>query len=102
MPPEGFDDGPPREGAASRWDAADVWAVGILLFQMGVDSNLERLREQVCQAAFVLPRAARDAELLDLLRALLEPAPQERVTAAAALTHPWLARHTRRFDADKP
>eukprot|EP01069_Polyplicarium_translucidae_P001215 Polyplicarium_translucidae@DN1576_c0_g1_i2.p1 len=81
--------------------AADVWALGVTLWCFlfgGVPfdcSSHEKLFDSILSWAPDIPAGAVSAECASLLKGLLQRSPTERVTAADALNHPWLAGSSR-------
>lgn len=63
---------------------------GGLLYHVGEDGSVERLRPEPTALTTVIPHG--DPLFLDLLSRLLEPDPSRRASATTALQHPWLRR----------
>ena len=87
----------------------DIWAAGIMfyIYLFGIlpfrSEGTRALLEEIARAEIQLPGTAesvREAplsqECQDLLRRLLEKNPEQRITIAAALCHPWF------MDGDEP
>ena len=74
---------------------ADIWALGVVLYTL-VDGSIpwnyqdsNKMFEQITTGDFPMPRTL-SPECQDLLRCILNPNPQMRITAEGILTHPWL------------
>ena len=79
-------------------EKCDLWSAGVLLYFMLVGTlpfanNVESLlREQIKKAEFTFPKDKKlSEESKSLIKALLNPKPDERLTASQALDHPWFA-----------
>jgi len=93
-PPEAHD----ASGGQFGGMAADVWSLGVTLFQMiygdlpfYADDPLD-LCASVRDDPLVFPSPPPDARLEDLLRRSLAKDPAQRPTAAEVVAHPWLRR----------
>lgn len=94
----------PEQYAAAGCDGSvDMWAAGVTLFYLlsgrtpfedpDVDQILEKVRS--CRWGFKGKRWAKvSVEARDLVARLLQQEPSKRLSAAAALQHPWLATTT--------
>eukprot|EP00051_Salpingoeca_urceolata_P011379 m.140870 g.140870 ORF g.140870 m.140870 type:complete len:615 (+) comp17096_c0_seq1:507-2351(+) len=90
--------------------AVDVWAAGVIFFNLlsgdyPFDSeNEQELARKIAEAKLDLSHpgwGGITSDCKDLLRQLLEPAPALRLTAEAALQHPWLQQHRRLRHRDR-
>ncbi|OHT16963.1 CAMK family protein kinase [Tritrichomonas foetus] len=86
---------------------ADIWALGVVLYTL-VDGSIpwnyqdsNKMFEQITTGDFPMPRTL-SAECQDLLRCILNPNPQHRITAESILTHPWLFGLGNVFPQPKP
>lgn len=93
---------------------ADIWGVGVLMYQALTgqfpfwDQDLASLQKKAPHDVVAgiiyneMGLGSRYAsrhltpEALDLLRSMLQRDPKQRITAAAALSHPWLKQHCSR------
>ena len=102
--PEILSDSTVRTGAV--WKAADMWSVGVILFLLvcgfppfNGDSQ-EKIFRKIKKGRFRFPRPSElggvelSASVLDLITALLQMQPAKRLTANAALSHPWVCGST--------
>lgn len=98
--PEILSDSTVRTGAV--WKAADMWSVGVILFLLvcgfppfNGDSQ-EKIFRKIKKGRFRFPRPNElggvelSASVQDLITALLQMQPGKRLTADAALNHPWV------------
>lgn len=80
----------------------DVWAVGVVffIFLFGrlpfTSESTRELFDEIIRAEIMLPGSEKSGRTLplchegeDLLRRLLEKDPEQRITIAEALSHPW-------------
>jgi serine/threonine protein kinase len=86
--------------------AADMWALGCLLYKMLFSESLigdalnkahnQLHREQVARVVELVKGRLlhRDLEAMNLLRRLLTLNPEDRITAEEVLAHPWLTERT--------
>ena len=102
--PEILSDSIVRTGAV--WKAADMWSVGVIVFLLvcgfppfNGDSQ-ERIFRKIRKGKFRFPRPSElgGVELSEsvrhLISALLQMAPAKRLSAEAALQHPWITGET--------
>ncbi|RMX67657.1 hypothetical protein KXD40_003806 [Peronospora effusa] len=91
---------------------ADIWAVGVVfyIFLFGSlpfsSESTQELFDEIIRAEIILPgpvESGREIPLCpegqDLLHRLLEKNPEQRITIANALSHPWLVQDD---DGDEP
>lgn len=85
--------------------AADVWAMGVILFRLVAGKYpferdcdrsqphcMHSLAKRVCNAEYYLPSDVEIApEFEDLLRGMLEPDNTKRMSVKAILQHPWFS-----------
>ena len=83
-------------GGTFSGKAADVWSLGVTLFQM-IYGDLPYYAPDpldfgaaVRDDPLILPAPLPDSRVDDLLRRLLTKEPAQRITAAEVLAHPWL------------
>mmetsp|Transcript_28370 Transcript_28370/g.39460 ORF Transcript_28370/g.39460 Transcript_28370/m.39460 type:complete len:586 (+) Transcript_28370:140-1897(+) len=73
----------------------DVWSAGVVLFAISCgffpfdDEKVSTISKLIRLGTIVYPPYISD-ELKDLLKSMLEPDQLMRITAAGALTHPWM------------
>jgi len=80
--------------------AVDLWAMGVLLFEMLVGRPPFAAKSQVASVARIVKVDLQIPEELDplaadLIRKLLVRLPRERMPLCEALQHPWVRQHTR-------
>uniref|UniRef100_A0A7S1UJ38 Protein kinase domain-containing protein n=1 Tax=Phaeomonas parva TaxID=124430 RepID=A0A7S1UJ38_9STRA len=73
----------------------DLWSAGALLYVMLIARFPEVDRETYDVSMKTLERAGVSAGAQDLIRKLMEADPEKRLTADAAMAHPWLAEAAR-------
>ncbi|OQR93526.1 protein kinase [Achlya hypogyna] len=82
-----------------KYDASvDIWAIGVLLFELLVGKPAFESQDQSHTSELILNARYRvplfvSREAKDLIRRFLKKDPQDRITLAEALEHPWLARY---------
>jgi serine/threonine protein kinase len=75
---------------------SDMWSLGVVLYVMvsghvpWASGNRRQVFEQIRNADYIIPRSVSSA-CNDLIRRLLVVKPEDRITAAGALRHQWLA-----------
>ena len=102
--PEILADDVERTGAV--WKAADMWSLGVIVFLLvcgfppfNGDSQ-EKIFRKIKKGKFRFPRPAElggvqlSDSVQDLISSLLLMQPHKRLTAAAALQHPWITGQT--------
>ncbi|KAL0720819.1 hypothetical protein Bca4012_035418 [Brassica carinata] len=73
---------------------ADIWSCGVVLFLLNAgylpfrDSNISGLYRRIRTAQYTMPEWT-SPELRSLLRRLLEPIPERRITVEEILSDPW-------------
>ncbi|CAH8334796.1 unnamed protein product [Eruca vesicaria subsp. sativa] len=73
---------------------ADIWSCGVVLFLLNAgnlpfrDSNISGLYRKIRTAQYTIPEWT-SPELRNLLRRLLEPNPERRITVEEILNDPW-------------
>ncbi|KAJ0258790.1 CBL-interacting serine/threonine-protein kinase 22 [Hirschfeldia incana] len=73
---------------------ADIWSCGVVLFLLNAgylpfrDSNISGLYRRIRNAQYIMPEWT-SPELRNLLRNLLEPNPDKRITVEEILNDPW-------------
>ncbi|CAF2094805.1 BnaA05g34860D [Brassica napus] len=73
---------------------ADIWSCGVVLFLLNAgylpfrDSNISGLYRRIRTAQYTMPEWT-SPELTNLLRRLLEPVPEKRITVDEILKDPW-------------
>ncbi|KAJ4891920.1 CBL-interacting protein kinase 22 [Raphanus sativus] len=73
---------------------ADIWSCGVVLFLLNAgylpfrDSNISGLYRRIRNAQYTMPEWT-SPELRNLLRNLLEPSPERRITVDEILNDPW-------------
>ena len=83
-----------KEGAYIS-TAVDIWAFGIVLYEMAVGYHPSKLKHlQLPKLTESIPYfkkhwLTKDPLLLDLIKRCLQTKPEERITAEAALQHPY-------------
>ncbi|CAI5485025.1 unnamed protein product [Closterium sp. Yama58-4] len=93
----------PEVLAESYGPEADVWSTGVVLYILlsGLPPFWAPTNEAIFQAIKAAPvnlvRApwpSVSGEVRDLVRRMLEKRPEDRITLAEVLEHPWIVRHT--------
>eukprot|EP01117_Protostelium_nocturnum_P008972 TRINITY_DN3223_c0_g1_i1.p1 TRINITY_DN3223_c0_g1~~TRINITY_DN3223_c0_g1_i1.p1 ORF type:complete len:239 (-),score=71.76 TRINITY_DN3223_c0_g1_i1:556-1272(-) len=84
--------------------AMDVWAAGIVLYEMVVGSypfktgnNVRTLLENIIECKYELPTDL-DSTLSSLLRGLLEKDPLRRMSILQIKMHPWMLKRIKKED----
>ena len=83
---------------------ADIFAAGIVLYMLlgkshpflkrGMNSSAILKANKACSIEFEGPRWKRvNQKAIDLVKAMTAKKPKERLSAAAALKHPWFRDH---------
>ena len=74
---------------------ADIWALGVILYAL-VDGSLpwnykdsSRMFEQITKGDFPMPKSL-SFQCQDLIKRILVPDPNQRITIESILIHPWL------------
>ncbi|EQC26526.1 AUR protein kinase [Saprolegnia diclina VS20] len=83
-----------------KYDASvDIWAIGVLLFELLVGKpafeshDQSQTSELILNARYRIPLfVSREAK--DLIRRFLKKDPADRITLAEAMEHPWLQRYS--------
>ncbi|KDO31023.1 AUR protein kinase, partial [Saprolegnia parasitica CBS 223.65] len=83
-----------------KYDASvDIWAIGVLLFELLVGKpafeshDQSQTSELILNARYRIPLfVSREAK--DLIRRFLKKDPADRITLAEAIEHPWLQRYS--------
>ncbi|KAF0697181.1 Aste57867_12175 [Aphanomyces stellatus] len=82
-----------------EYDASvDIWAIGVLLFELLVGKPAFESQDQLQTSALIvnakyrIPLFVSDAAR-DLIKRFLRKDPATRITLAQALEHPWIVRH---------
>merc|ERR1712046_197197 len=95
----------PRETDA--WKAADVWALGCLLYNVvcgtelfGTSGIIDSPRLEDCKKGKYQLNAALSDELKDLLCGMLAYNPEDRLSIREICDHPWLQNINRRHDRE--
>ena len=75
--------------------AADIWAAGIILYEMMTAKHLFRgatdeiVANKIIRAAVVFPKEF-SPSVISLLRGILQPLPADRLPIEQILSHPWM------------
>ncbi|CAI5940523.1 unnamed protein product, partial [Closterium sp. NIES-64] len=94
----------PEVLAESYGPEADVWSTGVVLYILlsGLPPFWAPNNEAIFQAIKAAPVnlvrppwPSVSGEVRDLVRRMLEKRPEDRITLAEVLEHPWILRHTR-------
>jgi len=86
--------------------AMDVWAAGIVLYIMVFGkypfetegSNVRALFEHIAECSYTIPDENIDPQLESLIRGILEPDPEKRLTIAQIKVHPWMTKKLSKKD----
>lgn len=93
LPPEAL------SGDAFCGFKADVWSIGVTLYALAFgflpfySNDLVKLFEKIESDPLVFPASCQDADLKDLLGAILDKNPETRITLEGILDHRWLHRN---------
>jgi serine/threonine protein kinase len=87
----------PETALGKHYDGfkSDIWSCGVLLYTMlrgqppWTVQNMKLLIDQISRADYYLPDSI-SSDAKDLLRRILKPNPDERLTITEIISHPWL------------